>query len=645
MAESYPSHQLGDAHQLGTTGEQLLHPSLEDDEASISPPPRALPPMPPNGVGHDGYFQMNMFPMVQQQQGFAQQGFPQQGFPNMPGYPFPGQGQQPMGFQNQQQQHQQPAMAMNPFPAAPPNQQQMQPMQPMQQPYMPQQMPQNPMYRQNQFQQKQSPAPMMQHGGGMQHSSAPPTRYERTYEPQNDMKKGKGNSDRKDFDSRSPQKGQDRSPGRAKGQRDGGKGGKGDRVGGKGGKGGKPSRDGENRKGEGKDNRKGGQKGEGKGKGGKAVFGRNQADNLPENCSDLLYDFRVKFRKVELLEIVPHVVEFAKDQYGSRLIQSKLAVCTPDEKQLLYVAIKKEVTHLVLDPFANYVIQKFFEYGTLTQRRGLAAELRENVLELSFHMYGCWVIQRALEFLEGPGNAEQLLITNELHGEVLRLVGNQNGNHVIQKCIEKMPTDQVGFIINSFRGEVKRMARHTYGCRVLQRLIEHCVVGQLDGIVSELVDEVEELAKDEYGNYVIQSIAERSDTPQREIVLSTICEKILDLSTDKYASNVCEKALVYSNDDDRHTLMATVLGREGDADPPLFTMMRDRYANYIIQKMIELATPEQKDILRHRLSQQIDSLRKFIYGKHIVSTLCRVGIVDRAILDEMVFEENDAAPL
>ena len=42
-------------------------------------------------------------------------------------------------------------------------------------------------------------------------------------------------------------------------------------------------------------------------------------------------------------------------------------------------------------------------------------------------MFGHGVIQSAIEFLEGPGNAEQLALAHELRGEVLRLVSNQNG--------------------------------------------------------------------------------------------------------------------------------------------------------------------------------------------------------------------------
>lgn len=250
------------------------------------------------------------------------------------------------------------------------------------------------------------------------------------------------------------------------------------------------------------------------------------------------------------------------------------------------------------------------------------------MLELSYHMYGCWVVQRAIEFLEGPGLNEQLLIVGEIHApeNVLKLVDDQNGNHVIQKCIEKMPNEHIQFILEAFKGQVKKMSRHTYGCRVIQRLIEHCLVNQLESLLGEIVDEVEDLAKDEYGNYVIQTMAERGDTPHREKVIDIMCEKILELSCNKYASNCAEKALVYSNGEQRVRVIGAILGQPGDENPPLLVMMRDRYANYIVQRTIELAEGEQKELLYAKLKDQVPSLRRFTYGKHIINSMAKIGV-------------------
>jgi hypothetical protein len=52
---------------------------------------------------------------------------------------------------------------------------------------------------------------------------------------------------------------------------------------------------------------------------------------------------------------------------------------------------------LMCDVFGNYVVQKFLEHGTPGQRSRLAQALRGSVKHLSTQMYGCRVIQKAIE--------------------------------------------------------------------------------------------------------------------------------------------------------------------------------------------------------------------------------------------------------
>jgi len=80
-------------------------------------------------------------------------------------------------------------------------------------------------------------------------------------------------------------------------------------------------------------------------------------------------------------------------------------------------------------------------------------------------MYGCRVIQKALEVIELP---QQLQLVAELDGHVKRCVRDQNGNHVIQKCIERVPAEHLSFIISAFNGSIYQLSTHPYGCRVIQ---------------------------------------------------------------------------------------------------------------------------------------------------------------------------------
>lgn len=46
-------------------------------------------------------------------------------------------------------------------------------------------------------------------------------------------------------------------------------------------------------------------------------------------------------------------------------------------------------------------------------------------------------------------------IVRELDGHVLKCVKDQNGNHVVQKCIECVQPQALQFIIDAFKGQVK----------------------------------------------------------------------------------------------------------------------------------------------------------------------------------------------
>ena len=66
-------------------------------------------------------------------------------------------------------------------------------------------------------------------------------------------------------------------------------------------------------------------------------------------------------------------------------------------------------------------------------------------------MYGCRVIQKALESI--PLDQQKWIIA-ELEESVLKCVKDQNGNHVVQKCIETVEPSCLQFIIEAFKGQV-----------------------------------------------------------------------------------------------------------------------------------------------------------------------------------------------
>jgi pumilio RNA-binding family len=103
---------------------------------------------------------------------------------------------------------------------------------------------------------------------------------------------------------------------------------------------------------------------------------------------------------------------------------------------------------------------------------------------------------------------QQTQMALELDGNIMKCVRDQNGNHVIQKCIECIPQERIRFIISAFYGHVVELSTHPYGCRVIQRVLEHCNDENTQStMMEEIMQSVVLLTLDQYGNYVIQVTA------------------------------------------------------------------------------------------------------------------------------------------
>lgn len=358
--------------------------------------------------------------------------------------------------------------------------------------------------------------------------------------------------------------------------------------------------------------------------------------------SPLLEEVRSNFKGKEyfLKDIYGHAVEFTKDQFGSRFIQQKLPESSEEEKEVIFNEIRDISYELMTDVFGNYVIQKYFEFGSTTQRKVLLEAMIGHIYELSLQMYGCRVVQRALEAIDLTG---QLQIINELREYILICAKDQNGNHVIQKSIEKIPFSKIEFILENLDNQIYHLSTHPYGCRVIQRLLEHSNIEDQKKILSELNRFIFYLIQDQYGNYVMQHILERGHEEDRKEILDVVLGSVVNFSKHKFASNVIEKCIKFGTLEQRKQILREVMvGNENSNietvsdDSPLALMMKDQYANYVIQKLVEGfdAKSEEKKMLVLKLRQYLKQISsKNSYGKHLASVEKMIIVAETALLE------------
>ncbi|KAJ3987358.1 ARM repeat-containing protein [Lentinula detonsa] len=335
--------------------------------------------------------------------------------------------------------------------------------------------------------------------------------------------------------------------------------------------------------------------------------------------SPLLQEFHAnKARNWELRDIMNHVVEFSGDQHGSRLIQHKLESASSEEKQKVFDEIvPHNVLPLIQDVFGNYVIQKLFEHGTQVHKSRLAAEMEGHILALSKQMYGCRVVQKAIEYILPE---QQASIVRELEPHVMECIHDANGNHVVQKLIERVSPDRLGFVY-AFRGNVQALATHTFGCRVLQRALEYLPETITSPLMEELRASTLLLMQNLFGNYVMQFVIEHGKPQDRAAVVAKLRGQLLVMARHKFASNVCEKALIFADPETRRQLVDEILSPRPEGAVVL-SMMKDQYANYVLQRAVGVADIDQRESLINQIRPQLAILRRISngYSKHLVSS-------------------------
>ncbi|KAF4692191.1 hypothetical protein FOZ60_013932 [Perkinsus olseni] len=296
-------------------------------------------------------------------------------------------------------------------------------------------------------------------------------------------------------------------------------------------------------------------------------------------------------------------------------------------------------------------VQEYMESATEEERSLIIREqLAPNVVPLSMHTHGCRVIQKAIEV----GSVQDCRFLAAGTGpHVLELCADVNGNHVMQKFIECLPSEEVQFIVDALVGKddatsksahtashVLRLAVHCYGCRVLQRLLQKCDMKQkipiLDAVVYGTSDASERrmLVNDQFGNYVVQHSIQFGRPEDRHIIAHDFLLPFVgDLCSNKFGSNVVEKSLECCDIDDKRALVKVLLTPVTAGVPascPIVSMMKDRYANYVVGRILnhdEREMPEVK-VVRRLVEDNVEVLKKFTYGWYMIEKLQRAGRIN-----------------
>ena len=309
---------------------------------------------------------------------------------------------------------------------------------------------------------------------------------------------------------------------------------------------------------------------------------------------------------------IQHIEEIIK-----KAVQLSQETKTPENEQII-LAIKSEILTLAKDVTGNYSIQKILNNKDKNQMNFIIDSLKNKIYELTLHLYGCRVVQELITALE---NNNLSIITNELKPFYKKCIEDKNGNHVIQKLIENLNERELNDIFLVSMNNIINLSKHQYGCRVIQKLFKYCNEIQINDMLNKIFKNLNELIQDQYGNYVMQFILENNKI-NRDLLIpiyDSLRGHIYEYSIHKFASNVVERALTFGKKELQQNIINEIVALEENCPECIITMVKDKFGNYVIQKIIEHADPiSQQKIIKAILDKQ-SVIKNDGFSKHVLN--------------------------
>ena len=317
-----------------------------------------------------------------------------------------------------------------------------------------------------------------------------------------------------------------------------------------------------------------------------------------------------RFANMQLEQLGGEIYALCKDQHGCRYLQKKLEDRNPEQVHMIWLETNQHVVELMTDPFGNYLCQKLLEYCNDEERTVLIENASHDLVRIALNQHGTRALQKMIEFISTPGQVQTII--NALRYRVVELIQDLNGNHVIQKCLNKLSPIDAQFIFDAVGTNCIDVGTHRHGCCVLQRCIDHASGEQKAWLIRQISDNAYVLVQDPFGNYVVQYILDLNEPVFTEPLVRMFQNRVAQLSKQKFSSNVIEKCLRCAQEPSKDMLIEEML-----QPTELDRLLRDSFANYVIQTALDYANPQMKVRLIEAIRPYLPAIRTTPYGRRI----------------------------
>ncbi|KAJ3022808.1 UNVERIFIED_CONTAM: hypothetical protein HDU68_008931 [Siphonaria sp. JEL0065] len=321
----------------------------------------------------------------------------------------------------------------------------------------------------------------------------------------------------------------------------------------------------------------------------------------------------------------------------------------------LMEAVRPQALSLMRNRFGNFLMQRCLEFGTRDQVKGIVSLMVGHVYPLSCDRFGCHVVQKALDVCEDD---IKFNFVSELFSAIPETITHRFACHVWQRvfetkwgtplapqsatALEQFPLTanmvdttspaqvQITFsnrskivqrVDTALKGLWHLVANDENGSLVVQCVFENCADSDKREIVKEVLLFAADIAKGQWGNWVIQHLLDHGTPGDKSHIFKVVARHVYSMSVDQFASKVVEKVLKSCQRRELYDIVDVIISpvmRENGC-PGILEMMNNQYANYVVQHILTLSDPAQRDSCVRLIAPHLPVLRGSKYGQRVAA--------------------------
>lgn len=249
------------------------------------------------------------------------------------------------------------------------------------------------------------------------------------------------------------------------------------------------------------------------------------------------------------VETIEKCMTSCRVQTGCRRLQ-RIMESDPKIGRELYKKMKGSIVELSFHPFGNYFVQKLLECLEEYQYKEILEMFSKDFMNIALNPFGTRVIQKLLECIHNNSFLIQAFDAFFFNSQIMKIIMNPNATHILIKYFYFADEEKRNKIINFFKINILLISTHKHSCYAIQKCIELMEDPEKKRELIYLIAlNSDKLFNDPCGNYLIQFVLDFNCPEANQIITQKYLENFIENSTSKCSSNVFRKCLSHCSED------------------------------------------------------------------------------------------------